>query len=129
MNRLPLALALTVLGPAVAAAQDRPIPPKEAPGKMTLPKGFRASLFAGEPDVVQPISFTFDDRGRLWVVEGLSYQYWQPQLSAGKKDRIVILEDTDWDGRFDKRTVFWEGGPAVSSVEIGFGGVYVLAAP
>ena len=49
---------------------DKPIPPKEAPGKMTVPPGFKVTLFAGEPDVVQPIAFTFDDRGRMWVVEG-----------------------------------------------------------
>src|SRR5689334_6965874 len=114
---------------SLTLAQDAPVPPQEAAAKFKLPPGFKATLFAGEPDVVQPISFTFDDRGRLWVVEGLSYPYWQPQISGGKKDRIVILEDIDGDGRFDKRTVFWEGGPAVSSVELGFGGVYVLAAP
>ena len=38
---------------------------------MTLPEGFQATLFAGEPDVVQPIAMTFDDRGRLWVVENV----------------------------------------------------------
>src|SRR5438105_529064 len=108
-------LAAGLSAPAEPATRPSPVPAGEAAGRFTLPPGFRATLFAAEPDVVQPISFTFDDRGRLWVVEGLSYPYWQPQISAGKKDRIVIFEDTDGDGRFDKRTVFWEGGPAVSS--------------
>ena len=64
---LTLLLILTPL-----ATADEPLPPKVAPTRMTLPEGFRATLFAGEPDVVQPIAFTFDDRGRLWVVECLS---------------------------------------------------------
>ena len=53
-----------------------PVPSAEAAGRMTLPEGFKATLFAGEPDVVQPIAFTFDDRGRLWVVENYSYPNW-----------------------------------------------------
>src|SRR5207247_345078 len=77
---------------------DKPIPPKEAPGKMTLPDGFKVTLFAGEPDVVQPIAMTFDDRGRLWVVECLSYPNWS--RNGKGSDRVVILEDTDGDGTF-----------------------------
>jgi len=48
--------------------QSAPFKPEEAPGKMTVPEGFKVTLFAGEPDVVQPMGFTFDDRGRLCVV-------------------------------------------------------------
>jgi hypothetical protein len=49
------------------------VPPEKATKIMTLPPGFHATLFAGEPDVVNPIAFCIDDRGRLWVVEGLTY--------------------------------------------------------
>src|SRR5947207_1001214 len=49
------------------------LPAEQAAKEMTLPPGFKATLFAGEPDVVQPIAFCIDDRGRLWVVEGMSY--------------------------------------------------------
>ena len=76
--------------------------------KMTLPDGFKATLFAGEPDVVQPIAFTFDDRGRVWVAECLSYPKWQPDFKAGK-DRLVIFEEGE-DGTHKKRTgpqIFW----------------------
>src|SRR5947209_5286352 len=74
--RLPIIVTATVLcSPLIA--QDAPLPVAEAAARMTLPKGFTATLFAGEPDVVQPIAFTFDDRGRLWVVECLSYPDWQ----------------------------------------------------
>src|SRR4051794_32325275 len=53
-----------------------PLPAAEAAKHMTLPDGFTATLFAAEPDVVQPIAMTFDDRGRLWVAECLSYPEW-----------------------------------------------------
>src|ERR1043166_1234279 len=99
-----LLLALFLSG----AAPDAPLPLQDAAKRMTLPPGFHATLFAGEPDVVQPIAFTFDDRGRLWVVECYSYPHW---LTKGTgRDRVLIFEDTDGDGRFDKRTVFWDRG-------------------
>src|ERR671934_1290219 len=91
-----------------ASAQDRPVPPAEAPKKMTLPDGFRAALFAGEPDVVQPIAFTFDDRGRLWVVECLSYPNWARDGTG--HDRVTMFEDTDGDGRYDVRHVVYDKG-------------------
>jgi putative membrane-bound dehydrogenase-like protein len=106
---------------------DRPIPPGEAAKAMTVPKGFAVSLFAGEPDIVQPIAMTFDSRGRLWVVECLSYPHWR-QDGKGN-DRVVILEDTNGDGKFDKKTVFLENGVNLSGIEIGFGGVWLCSSP
>jgi putative membrane-bound dehydrogenase-like protein len=94
---------------------------------MTLPAGFHATLFAGEPDVVQPIAFTFDDRGRLWVVECLSYPNWTADGTG--HDRVVIFEDTDGDGRFDKKTVFWDQGSNLSGIALGFGGVWLCSTP
>ena len=101
--------------------------PAEAARAMTVPDGFSVSLFAGEPDVVQPIAFTFDDRGRLWVAEAYSYPVRVPEDQA--RDRILIFEDEDGDGRFDTRTVFAEKLNLVSGLEVGFGGVWVGAAP
>ena len=72
MNRLSLAILLCALASSITLAQSKPLPPLEAAKKMTVPDGFKVTLFAGEPDVVQPIAFTFDDRGRMWVVECLS---------------------------------------------------------
>src|SRR5205814_4434043 len=88
---------------------------------------FSVSLFAGEPDVCQPIAFCLDDRGRLWVAEAYSYPVRRADKDA--KDRIVIFEDTKGTGHFDKRTVFMEGLNLVSGLEIGFGGVWIGAAP
>ncbi len=101
--------------------------PEEAAKAAELPPGFELKMFASEPDIVNPIAFCIDERGRLWVVEAKTY----PQRAAeGEgRDRILVFEDTDGDGRSDKRTVFIEGLNLVSGIEIGFGGVWVGAAP
>lgn len=114
--------------PAPAKPVVAALPPVEAARKMTLPPGFQATLFAGEPDVVQPIAFTTDDRGRLWVVEGLSYPKWHKKGETGN-DRVVILEDTNGDGKFDSRKVFFDKGTNLSGIEVGFGGVWLCATP
>jgi putative membrane-bound dehydrogenase-like protein len=94
---------------------------------MQLPGGFKAELIAAEPDLVQPIAFTFDERGRIWVVEGNSYP--QPREVGAGQDRIKILEDKDGDGTFETKKIFCEGLNLVSGIELGFGGVWVGAAP
>ena len=94
---------------------------------MKLPPGFRAIASAAEPDVMQPIAFTLDHRGRMWVAEAYSYPHRQPADKA--RDRIIILEDTNGDHKFDQRKVFIEGLNLVSGLEVGFGGVWVGAAP
>jgi putative membrane-bound dehydrogenase-like protein len=120
-----IALVLTI--PALAAGQDKALPPEQAAAAWQLPPGFRSTLFAGEPDIVQPIAFTFDDRGRVWVVECLSYPTWKEDGTG--HDRVTILEDTDNDGRHDKRTVFYDKGVNLSGIEVGFGGVWLTAVP
>ncbi len=114
---------------AIAAGEEFPTPynseksptspmsPQEVVATAKLPPGFQLSVFAAEPEVQNPIAITTDERGRLWVVEnytwaGSSLGVWDTTL----KDRIVILEDSDGDGRHDKRTVFWirDASPPVS---------------
>ena len=94
---------------------------------MEVPDGFAVSLAASEPDVVRPIAFTHDDRGRLWVVEAHTYPVPAPEGEG--KDRILIFEDTNGDGTLDSRKIFKEGLNLVSGIEYGFGGVWVGAAP
>ena len=126
-------LVASVLGqnfcPVAAAEAPAPLPkpldPQETAAKMVLPEGFRATVFAAEPDVVQPIAMTMDDRGRLWVVECFSYPGWK---SEGK-DRIVILEDRDGDGHFDDRKVFLDNGVNLSGIAVGFGGIWLCSLP
>ncbi|MDR7130884.1 putative membrane-bound dehydrogenase-like protein [Algoriphagus sp. 4150] len=99
----------------------------EAAKAMTLPEGFTITLAAAEPDIIRPISFTLDSRGRLWVVEGHTYP--TPAPEGEGKDRILIFEDTDGDGSLDSRKVFTEGLNLVSGIEVGMGGVWLGAAP
>lgn len=139
--RLSIALAILGLSSVTTARQDFPIPyDSQEPGDgltpvrdalegMRLPEGFRATLFASEPDVQQPIALATDSRGRLWVAENYTYAEVERNFDTDLRDRIVILEDSNHDGHFDNRTVFWDEGVRLSSVEVGFGGVWVLCAP
>ncbi|MDG3007894.1 PVC-type heme-binding CxxCH protein [Paludisphaera mucosa] len=118
--------------PILAGADDpapshAPVAVDQAPSRMTIPPGFQVRPFASEPDVVQPIAFTIDPRGRLWVVENFSYPIWLGGPVG--KDRVVIFEDADGDGRFDSRKVFYEGGTSFTGIELGFGGVWLCATP
>jgi putative membrane-bound dehydrogenase-like protein len=99
----------------------------EAAKAMTPPKGFKITLAAAEPDIVRPISFTIDARGRLWVLEGHTYPV--PAKEGEGRDRILIFEDTNGDGTLDSRKVFMENLNLVSGIEVGMGGVWLGAAP
>ena len=99
----------------------------EAARAMTVPEGFTVTLAAAEPDVVRPIAFAIDDRGRLWVAEAHGYPLRAPDGEG--RDRILIFEDTNGDGRLDRRKVFIDKLTLVSGLEVGFGGVWVGAAP
>lgn len=107
----------------------KPLTPEEALKALQLPPGFKATLFAAEPAVQQPIGMGWDERGRLWVAECYTYAESAKGFDKEQKDRIIILEDTDGDGQHDKRTVFWDQGDKLTSIEIGFGGVWALCAP
>ena len=70
--------------------------------------GFAVNLFADETDgIPNPIAIRWDERGRLWVLQTTAYP--QPKPGENPNDKIIILEDTDHDGRADKSTVFAEG--------------------
>ncbi|MCS6863680.1 MAG: c-type cytochrome [Gemmataceae bacterium] len=109
----------------VAVAADRtpaPLPAEKAARQSVLPDGFTMTVFAAEPDVTQPISFTIDAKGRLWVAEATNYGQWKPT----GKDRVVILEEHH--GKL-RRTLFYEGFNYITGIEVGFGGVYVMSPP
>lgn len=90
--------------------------------------GFDITLFAAEPDVVKPIAFTWDHRGRLWVAESVDYPSKYTELWQGN-DRIKICEDTDGDGRADKFTVFCDKLNIPTGLVFANGGLIVAQAP
>ncbi|MGV3484604.1 MAG: PVC-type heme-binding CxxCH protein, partial [Planctomycetaceae bacterium] len=100
---------------------------EKAAAAMKVPAGFTVTVGASEPDVKQPVAMALDDRGRVWIAE--AYEY--PIRAKGDqgRDRILIFEDTNGDATLDKKTVFAEGLNLVSGLEVGFGGVWVGAAP
>src|SRR3712207_4581459 len=103
-----------------------PLSPAEALQKMQVPNGFTVELVAAEPDLVNPVAMTFDERGRIWVTESLEY----PRRSPGPgKDRVKVLEDTDGDGRAEKVTIFADGLNIPSGIAVGHGGVWVANSP
>ncbi len=106
-------------------AAEPSLTPAETAAKMKLPPGFKVQVVTSEPDVVQPIAMTQDDRGRLWVITNTNY----PVCPGEKKDSILIFEDTDGDGKADKRTVFYDKLTFPSGIEVGHGGVWIGAPP
>ncbi len=101
--------------------------PADAARAMTVPPGFHVDVIAAEPDLQQPIALAIDAKGRLWVAEAFSYPH--RRAEGDGRDSIVVFEDRDSDGKFETRTVFAEKLNLVSGLEIGFGGVFVGAAP
>ena len=92
-----------------------------------LMEGYQANLFASEPMFANPIHMMWDSQGRLWVACSWAY----PQIKPGEKanDKIIILEDTDQDGKADKSTVFADGLYLPTGIELANGGCYVAQSP
>lgn len=144
--RCLLAAALPLLLTAAAPAQrehgfDNRKPsgqpyltPEESVKRFTVPPGWEVKVFAAEPDVINPVAFTVDERGRLWVVECFEYPRRTPK-GQKPRDRIKVYEDTDGDGKADKVTLFAEGKTLptgwdlATGIEVGHGGVFLGAPP
>ncbi|MBX3448585.1 MAG: c-type cytochrome [Planctomycetaceae bacterium] len=106
-----------------------PMSPEEAAASFRVPEGFRVSVFAAEPDVLNPIDYAWDSRGRLWIAESFTYEGRPHRFDLSFRDRVTILEDADGDGRCDKRSVFIDTVQQLTSLEVGLGGVWVLCPP
>ena len=108
----------------------KPMDPSEVVKTAKLPSGFELSVFAAEPNVQNPIAITTDERGRLWVAENYS---WSGNGAGGfdgnQRDRIVVLEDQNGDGKHEKRTVFFDNARKLTSIEVGNGGIWALCLP
>ncbi len=105
------------------------LPAAQVAAQMQLPPGFKATVFAAEPDVQNPIALAWDARGRLWVAENYTYAERTTKFDLRMRDRVLIFEDKDGDGRFDSRKVFNDDVQMLTSVEIGRGGVWLMCPP
>ncbi|MEM1294574.1 MAG: PVC-type heme-binding CxxCH protein, partial [Verrucomicrobiota bacterium] len=129
------AIALFAAGPVVPQfkqhkTSDAPfLTPKQAVAKMEIPGEFQIDIFAAEPDIGEPIAFTFDDRGRVWVVENYNYIDRRNHKDEKPLTRIQIFEDTDSDGVFDTKKLFTDQLTFSSGIAVGFGGVFVGTPP
>jgi glucose/arabinose dehydrogenase len=104
--------------------------PEIAQQKFTLPEGYEVNLFASErefPDLQKPVAFAFDNKGRLWVTTMPSYPQYVP--GSPPNDKILILEDTNGDGRADKQTVFADKLYLPAGIEFWNGGVIIAQQP
>ncbi len=100
---------------------------EEALATLTVPKGYEIELFASEetfPDLANPVQLSFDDKGRLWVATMPSYPHYKPG-DAKPNDKLLILEDTNGDGKADQQTVFADGLHLPIGFELAAEGVYI----
>jgi len=131
-----LAVLLVASTPLVAALgkgdeQESPVlTPAQTMASYKLPPGYKLQLVAAEPLVQDPVAVDFDADGRMWVVEMRGFM---PNLAGTGElrpvGRIVVLEDTNDDGRMDKSTVFLDSLILPRSVKVLTNGVLVAAPP
>src|SRR5438874_10125022 len=111
-----VALAALAIAPVASRAQSpiavkkltSPLTPEQSLVALKVEPGMRVEIAAAEPLVADPIAIAFDERGRMFVAEGRDYPN-EPADGQPPEGMIALLEDTDGDGRFDKRTVFVDG--------------------
>jgi putative membrane-bound dehydrogenase-like protein len=107
---------------------QKPLPAEESQKHIVVPSGFRAEVFVTEKELGgKPICMTWDERGRLWVAITLDYPN-ELNPPAKGRDKIVVCEDTDGDGKADKVTVFADGLSIPTSIMFARGGVIVFDA-
>jgi putative membrane-bound dehydrogenase-like protein len=135
---------------AVDQDQPGPLAPEESAKSFKVSDGLEFEQVLAEPIVAQPLQISFDERGRMWVVQYRQYpnpaglkmvsrdNFWRavydkvpqpPPLGVRGLDQITIHEDTDGDGKFDKHKTFVDGLNIATSIALGDGGVYVLNPP
>jgi putative membrane-bound dehydrogenase-like protein len=126
MRQLQFILLLTAI-PTVHAWE----PGKEAPNmpsNFQLPDGLEITPWATSPALFNPTNLDIDHLGRVWVTEGVNYRGRANRQAAG--DRIVILQDTDGDGKADSSKVFWQDPELVSPLGIAvFDNVVIVSQP
>ncbi|MDB6120520.1 MAG: Cytochrome c, partial [Verrucomicrobiaceae bacterium] len=121
---LGLAFVSTLHAAQPKSLADIPsVDPEVEKAGFVVPAGFEINLFAGDPLIQKPVQMNFDAQGRLWVVTSTTYPHIKPGEEA--KDQVVVLEDTNHDGKADKSTTFADGLHIPTAVIPGDGGAYV----
>lgn len=149
-SRFSIVLGTLVATLFASAAVGQGFTPQEALTRMKVPEGFEVKLVASEPEIRQPVTMTFDDRGRLWVIQYLQYptpnglkpvqvdQFLRttydrmpepPPHGPKGADRITILEDPDENGHYRKAKDFVSGLNLATGLALGNGGAYVVQPP
>ena len=106
---------------------QHPLSPEDSKRHIQVPEGFELTLFAAEPNIVNPIAFSWDEKGRLWVVQSQDYPHGLGNDVGG--DRITICEDTDGDGKADKFIDFATAQNLSTGITVVKGGAIVAQAP
>lgn len=135
---------------AVGDQSTKPLDPKAELASFKIDEDFTVDLIESEPNVRQPLSINFDERGRMWVVQYIQYPFPAglkvvsydehlravfdkvpdpPPKGTKGRDKITIHEDADGDGVFEKEKTFVDGLNIATSVERGRGGVWVMNPP
>ncbi len=134
LSPLLLIVSLSVADDFPLPFNTEPLPqsswlaPDQAAEQFTLPPGFRATAFAAEPDVQNPIAMAWDARGRLWIAENYTYADRDQKFQLGLRDRVVVFDNTQTD-RFQTRTVFTDDVQMLTGIEVGLGGVWLMCPP
>ena len=132
MRTLPLVFSLVIYAPSFAEEPKKdpgPLSPREELATFRTLKGFKVELVAAEPDVIDPVSMCFDERGRLFVCEMIGYPNGGVAKGEEKRGRIRMLTDEDGDGVYEKSVVFADGLRFPTGVLPWKGGLIVTVAP
>lgn len=123
----PLPIVKTNYTPSDGNGTLRYLYGKEALDKFTMAPGYKIDLFASEtefPELSNPVQISFDNRGRLWVAVMPTYPHWKPG-DPKPNDKLIILEDTNDDGKADKQTIFADSLQLPLGFEFAPEGVYL----
>lgn len=123
LRTIPLLLSSAAFG--WTPSQERPAMPLDS---FVLPEGLEVTAWAASPLLFNPTNMDVDHLGRIWVTEGVNYRGKKGRRPEG--DRIVLLEDTDGDGKADKSSVFWQSPELVAPLGIAvFDNVVMVSQP